>query len=293
MPYFRSKFKKRAAIFGALFLFYSSQGFATKIETYKDLIEKSYTLSLQKDRTQAVAILISAIKRESSRALVQTPPPRELLAALDDVSTLFYSDKAQQLYELALSLKISDPALARVKLNEAAKVENDNLNIQIEIIRMQIATGECSAAYAQINKIIETNPYSEFIKLHMAQAAVCAGKLEYFKINKPLDLKKNTLAPFWHMVEVEYLFKTNELIRAQQLSNTVAKSYANYPEPLYWQWKIAEEKNENDSGFGQKYVSVCKKLTARQIREYSGDPTLCRRISEVENHIKKNNNPDI
>jgi tetratricopeptide (TPR) repeat protein len=283
------RFWKRAAFGAALFLSWAAfpANKSTGKETYKDIIDKAYNLSLQHDRPQALTILVSAAKKESKKG----PIPSELLSALEEVSGIFYSDKAQQLYELALSFKQTDPQMAMSKLSEASLLEPDNLSILIEMQRVQIETGECSAALKLGEKISETNPYSDIEKLHCGQAAVCAGKFDVYAGCAPADLSKGSLSVYWQIVNIERLFKKAEYSEALERLTQVEKVDPRYPESQYWRWKIQGQLNQNNEKAGQKYLTECHKVTPRQLRDMSPDPKLCRRLAEVENSLKKSHNP--
>ncbi|HWU44304.1 MAG TPA: hypothetical protein VN132_12725, partial [Bdellovibrio sp.] len=88
-----------------------------KAETYKDIIEKAYNLSLQKDRQQALNILLSALQKETRPQNIA-----ELRKVLSDVSHVFFSDKAQQLYETGISFRKTDLNQAQTKLTEALRI---------------------------------------------------------------------------------------------------------------------------------------------------------------------------
>ena len=64
------------------------------------------------------------------------------------------------------------------------------------------------------------------------------------------------------------------------------------PQIQYWFWKLQTELKDNSEKSAQKYISECKKLTSRKLRIYQVDPFLCRNVTEVENFLKKNNNPE-
>jgi tetratricopeptide (TPR) repeat protein len=278
---------KRATLVVALFLFAPTLRAANKSETYKDIIEKAYNLSLQHDRQQALMILVSAAKKETRKSAL----PSDLASALEEVSSLFYSDKAQQLYELALSLKQTDPPLAMSKLNEASLLEPDNLSILIEMQRVQIETGDCSSALKLGDKISEINPYSEMEKLHCGQAAVCAGKFEVYTACSPADPNKGSLGIYWQVANIERLYKKAEYSDALEHIAQVERANPRYPEAQYWRWKVEAELKQNNEKSGQKYLTDCHKLTPRQFRDLSPDPKLCRHLAEVENSLKKSHNP--
>lgn len=279
------KILKRAALVAALF--FAPQASLATTETYRDLIEKAYNLSLQKDRTQAVSILVGALKRESRKSVAQ----KELASALEQVSKVFYSDKAQQLYELALSLKFTDSPTALSKLQEAARLEPENISIEIALARQLLSNNDCDGASALITKYKDLAPAIEEIRLVQGQAKVCLGQFPaYLAIKNNLDLKQSSFALFWQTLESEYFFKTGAFPKALESALAAQKLDPNLPEAHYWQWKAEKQKSPKAA---QKYLSLCKTLNSRQQRQYLPEPQLCRRTAEIETFLKKNNNSEV
>lgn len=261
---------------------------APKTETYKDIIEKAQNLSLQKDRGQAVLVLTKALARETKKSLAQ----KELTQALEEVSTFFYSDKAQQLYELALTLKTTDVPAAISKLQEASRIEPDNLLIQLELGRIQISSGDCSKALGQLKKLQEQFQFLETAQLAVGQAAVCAGNFEdYTTVKINVDMKKSALGLYWTIAELEYLNKTGSYQKLKEL--VLQRQEASYPELLYWAWRADVDQKIKADKLGQKYLAACKNLSLRTARQHQYDPTLCKHLSEVETYLKRTNNSDI
>jgi len=278
---------KKATLLVAFFILSQKISAVTgKTETYSDLIEKAYHLSLQKDRAQAVGILVSAVKKESKKGKV----PKELQEALSEISQSFYSEKAQQLYETALSLRQTDPSAAISKLSEANQYDPENLLVSLEIGRNQIAKNECQSAIELGKKLKEIYPFHEAVDLMIAQSAICSGKLNEVGLMKLADHKRSEYAIHWYLVYAEYLFRKNELSQLRSTLNEAAKFDPQNPQVHYWYWKIAVETKEPSHKNAQKYVSECKKMTSRKTRDYFVDPFLCRNVAEVENFLKKNNN---
>jgi len=259
-------------------------------ETYQDIIEKAYNLSLQKDRIQAISLLLGALKKESKKSLAQ----KELNAALDQVAKVFYSDKAQQLYELALSLRATEPGLAVSKLQEAARLEPENTSIEIALIRQSLSTSDCAAAAGRLLKQKDLAVTLEELRLVAAQTALCQGKFnDYVTIRNAVDVKNSSLNSFWQTAELEYLYRTGAFTKAQETAMNLQKSDMGFPEALYWQWKSELELKLKADKAAQKYLSQCKTLNSRQQRLYLPEPMLCRRTAEVESFLKKNNNSEI
>lgn len=301
----RLKFKnlKRAAVSAALFFGLSLSGvvFAKQpkmtqmpsgnhSETYRDLIEKAYNLSLQKDRTQAIGLLIAGSRREGKKS----PASKELLQALEKVATVFYSDKAQQLYELGISLKTTDPTVALSKLQEADRLEPENLSIALELARISLSQNDCDAAAARMKKIKDLGELLEEPKLVESQAQICLGRLDEFQKNRSqIDIKKSAYALFWQVTDIEAAIKEEDFAKAKEIAMALQSVDSHFPGAYYWDWKSSQELKLKADASAQKYLNNCKTLSARQIREYSKEPTLCRHTTEVETFLKKMNNSEI
>ena len=280
---------KRATLIVALFFSLAAK-VAGSVETYQDIIEKAYNLSLQKDRTQAVTILLAALKKESKKSTAQ----KELSAALDQVSKVFYSDKAQQLYELGLSLKSTDPSLSASKLQEAARLEPENASIEVALARLALANGDCAAVAGRLMKQKDLVIAIEDLRLVAAQTALCQGKFnDYLTSKNGNDVKNSSLSSFWQTAEMEYLYRTGAFAKVQEAALSLQKQDPSFPEALYWQWKSELELKIKADKVGQKYLSQCKTLNSRQQRVFLPEPMLCRRTPEVESFLKKNNNSEI
>lgn len=258
-------------------------------ETYKDIINKAYNLSLQKDRAQALSLLLGALKREAKKTGAQ----KELIQALDQVAKVFISDKAQQQYELGLSLKFSDPSTALSKLTEAARLEPENSSIEIAIAQQQMMLGDCDGANTRALKNKELSPYLEDWRLVSAQTSMCENNFDTYLALKQASDQKSPLALFWLVLESEYLFRINQAQKAKESIAAALKLDPLFPENLYWDWKLSQQLKLKGERQAQKYISTCKSLNSRQQRNYAAEPFLCRRTAEVETFLKNNNNAEL
>lgn len=279
----------------APFLFFLTTGFlftafGKPTETYQDIIDKAFTLSLQKDRTHAVQILNQSLKKESAKGA----PPQELLVALEEVAGTFYSDKAQQVFEQALSLKKTDIRGAQQRLGEALKLEADNFQILIEQVRLSILNTDCGVAQEQAETLFSLYSQIETARLILAQASVCNGKFEKSRqAREGIDTKKSPLQLFWNSVDAELAFKSGNLGQIKALADEASTRDPLFPELHYWRWKTESENPKQAEKAGQKYLSLCKSLSPRSSRKFMMEPLLCRRTAEVENFLKKNNSAGI
>lgn len=270
-----------------LLLCLAKSGVASRAtETYQDIIDKAFTLSLQRDRAHAIQVLTQSLKKESSKG----PPPQELLVALEEVASSFYSDKTQQYFEQALSFRRSEPARSLQKLGEALKFEPDNLQILTEQVRLQIMTGDCGSAATNAEKLFSDFQPLEISRLALAQASLCAGKLDRVrKAKESIDSKKSSFQVYWNMVEAELAHRAGQNAAAKEFLSEALKYDPGFPETQFWFWKFEGEMVKVSERAAQKYLSLCKSLSPRAARKYLNEPLLCRRTAEVETFLKKNN----
>lgn len=254
-----------------------------KTESYKDIIEKAYNLSLQKDRAQAIQILNGAIKRSATNVSAVT----ELKHVENDLGRLFYSEKAQQLYELSLSVRVTDPNQGFNKASEAMRIEPDNVSIILEVARQQMSKGDCSGAREGLLKAKKIYLHDEEVQMSLAQAYLCDGDTKsYLAIRSTVDLKKSYLVKNWAMLDIERLFRDEQIEQARALLLVYLRGDTKYPEANYWQYRIDKELKKDTKSSATKYLSLCKNLTHASFRMYMMDGLLCRRQAEVESAEK-------
>ncbi|XGC80907.1 tetratricopeptide repeat protein [Bdellovibrio bacteriovorus] len=276
---------KRAALVAALSissLVSSAQTKTAKSETYKDIIEKAYNLSLQRDRQQALNILANALQKENRPQAIA-----ELKKTISEVGHIFFSDKAQQLFETGVSLRKNEVSQALDKVIEASRIEPDNFSIIKEQARLLVAKGDCKNAQELVQKQLWVLPYDEEFKLSLAQAYACLGKwADYQKLADTVAIKKSPLQKFWSVLEADKYISGKNLARAQEVLTNLKKSDEKYPEISYWLWKFDLAQKRNNLDIAQKYVMTCKNISANQYRQYMIDPMLCRHLTEVEGELK-------
>ena len=253
-----------------------------KSETYKDIIEKAYNLSLQRDRQQALNILANAVQKETRPQAIA-----ELKKTASEVSNVFFSDKAQQQFEIGVSLRKTDLNQSLDKLTEASRIENDNFLIVNEMARLMIAKGECKNAQDIVQRQLSLIRFDEELKLSLAQAQVCQKRwVDYQKTAESVGIKKSAQQKFWLPLEIDKHLAGKSFSKAVEALATLKKLDDKYPEVSYWMWKVDQEQKKPNVTAGQKYVMACKNISANQYRQYMIDPMLCRHLTEVESELK-------
>ncbi len=266
-----------ALVFSAPFVFAKPVG----AETYKDIIEKAHNLSLQNDRQQALNILSAAVKKET-----RLPAINELKRVAKELSQTFLSDKSQQLYESALSLRRTDVNQALERAAEARRLEPENSLIVLEQARLLVGKGDCRGAQESLQKQLSLLAFDEDLRLAQAQAAVCLEKWTDYQKAKEIDGHKKATSEFWLILEVEHQLSQKDFAKAQDLLAQIQRGAEKYPEQLYWQQIVEQKTKKPHFVTAQKYVMSCRNISVTLYRQYMVDPMLCRRVSEVEVELK-------
>jgi hypothetical protein len=241
------------------------------VTNVEDLIQKSQNLILQKDRAQAIMILVRALNQASSKKEVI-----ELKRNLEDISSLFLSDKTQQMYEAVLSNKRKDINTSLQKMLEISRVEPDQNLISAEAARLHILKKDCQQAFDLMEAQLKKNPYDELYLLTAAQAAACLGsKPELEKIEALSDNKKNNYRQDWLFLEMEKFYNENNKLKVKEKLAEIKKIDSENPQILYWESKAESDQKNTSSSLYEKYIQECKNLTSPRFRKYINNPHLC------------------
>ena len=249
-------------------------------ETYSDIIQKAQNLILQKNRPQALNVLIIAIKNERPSSLGF----KELRKSLSEISRVFISEKSQQAYELSLSLKRTDLNLALTKIVEALRFEPENFTLLLENARQNITKGDCKAALEITQKTQKLNPWDEELNLVIAQTKMCLNDNSGYAMAKEGMISANSLP--WISLEIEKNIKEKNFNKAKDGVSQLKKIDKNYPERLYWAWRIDSEQKINNLEAAQEYKTECQNLTVLYYRRFILDPRLCSRTADIDAFIK-------
>lgn len=253
------------------------------VESTSAVVERAQNLILQGDRHQALALLNRAIQRDQLKPQAQV----ELKKASYEMSRIFLSDKSQQAFEVALSLRRLEPAQALARLQEVLKTEPDQVLIILELSQVMMLRNECGQALELIEKTQLLIPFDEDLMLARMQSLLCLKRFDH-PVFLTLNQQSRRPGPqqlFWLLIELEQAFVEESLVKARSMLEQIQKLDGQAPQIQFWRFRI-EENKKNHLNSAQKYVMSCKNMTAADYRKYSKDPQLCKSIGEFENEIK-------
>lgn len=196
------------------------------------------------------------------------------------VANQFFKQKTQELSELALSFWLRDRKSAELNVNDALKIEPDNLSILIQKWLLLIEKKECK----QVNE--EIKPWVKFdtldvVKLIKARAeALCQSN------NEVLSTPGKGLKIFWIAMELQHEIEKERWDKAQALLEQAIKTNPTMPEIYYFKTKINQALKLSIDEPARKYLALCRNITHRQTREFLLQPFLCQRTKDIENLIK-------
>ena len=290
-----SKFEGRSLL-GALLLAVFIQGSAfaasvessQQLETYQDLVLKAQNLTLQQDRLQTSQVLIRGLQHETRGSAGY----KELQRSLDDLTSVFYTEKAQSLFATAEASFEARPREAIDQLTEALKSEDRNLSILKELARAHLKLDECDKADGRVKTCEEVDPYSAEVKLLRLQVLFCQKNFEALTAkfaSKDPDLEP--VEKYARSLQAALMFRDPTVIekdpkKAKAFISTWEVSGGEDPEVFYWKWELSKILGDSDRLTAVKYTQRCQNLTPRKKKALSLDVNLCKAKDTVEKELK-------
>lgn len=265
-----------------ILIFSSAVAFANQKETYKDIILKAQNLSLQRDRVQACQILTRSMQKESK----QQSAYQELRSSLEQLSTVFYTEKAQALYSQSESLFETKPKDSIEKLQEALKLEEGNLTILKTLVRDYIKINDCSSAETYQKNIENFDKLTPEVNLLKLQVQACSknwSAVELILQNKDLDW--TGVEKYMYVYQLNLSLDKKDFKKAKVIMAQWESSSPDYVEQNYWKDQILCLQEQGDKPSLQKYIQNCKNMSTRKKKSYFLDVDLCQKLSESEQRM--------
>lgn len=247
----------------------------------REIIEIAQNLVLQKDRDQAVRLLIKAQGTEKNKNVSS-----EIRSILTDIGSLFLYDKSQQEFESSISFKKTDPSKWLAAVERAQKIEPDNTLVMYELIRNHINKKNINRAKEIAEEFRAKNPFDKNVVLATVfiQLASNDGKdLTPAKTRlKDLQLPNyNAIAGYIELLERVLAGNKEKALAAIAV---LKKEDSLNPQISYWESQIAgKTKTDEDP--------ICESFPEHYYRRYYHDLFFC--SSALENFFKfKDVNPN-
>lgn len=271
-------------IFLFFILTFSFAGISAENVSPMSPVELAQAKALLKQRKEACAILVGAIEANKAQPKVVA----KLQDALDAISTTFFTDKGQKLFESAQAAAIDNAEIAISTLKEVRLLEDQNLLVNLALARIYIARKEYDAANEILTVSRQLNPRSQDALILSLKLNLAEGKFEVFRgravglsaLNKNQDifLKQFVAQDYWHQQLTRKAF---------DLFQKISELEPAYPESYFFLAKTGQELGKNTEDWSRRYVSLCKNIDARTRRKYGNEPNLCGQVKEIEDELAK------
>lgn len=270
----------KAAILCAAFLFVlliNSKSDAQKTEL-EGVKQKATELLLQKKKSQAVQLILNHIKNNSAHNKKE-----EAIEFLVKVAQKFIFREAQEAYENSINLTLDNIKEAGKSNDRCLAIEPQQLECLIQKTRLLMREKNKRAALDAGRKIKELVPHSKYeswIELVSQRNDLEFKNKQVFK-NIPEKLSEENIGLL--LLELDRGFLAKNYSRAKDLITYFEKHYPDWPDLLFYKYKLnlesSEEKQKNgaDANIEQLrlYASKCKSLSKTTARKFRYDFDLC------------------
>jgi tetratricopeptide (TPR) repeat protein len=252
-------------------------------ESYKSIIAKAQELTLSQDRKSVTKLLVDALENEPRG----TKAFKELKKTLTGLSEMFYTEKAQRIYESARSISEVDTAAAIDKYLEALMIEPGNAKILREITRGYLAKGECKKSLDQTKEALLQNPFSTDFFLLRLQSKACLGTIEDFQaeLANPF-VEKDSVSLYIDLVQAQHMISTEKYVAALDVLEKAKQKDPTFPEIYFWIVKIKTKLNQPAVEEMHKYVSLCKESPIKIRSKYMWEPRTCKELKGLEKQLE-------
>lgn len=271
-----------------IFVFLGSAGLSAQnkknkpTDSYKSTIQKAQELTLAQDRQKMTRLLVDALEKEprESKAF------KELKRTLSSLSEMFYTEKAQRVFESGRSLTETDLASAIDKFSEALSLEPGNAKVVKEMTRGFLAKGECKKALEQTKEALLLNPFNTELFLLRLQSKACLGNIEDFEaeLANPF-VEKEGVSLYLDIVEAQYHVSNEKYQSAVEALERAKQKDAKFPETYYWLSQVKQKLKMKPNLDIERYVSLCKGDPAKVRSAYIYEPRTCRELKNMERQM--------
>lgn len=206
----------------------------------------------------------------------------------DSIFNTFYTEKAMNYYEVARHLYFKEPTEAQASLEKAFGVESQNGKVFLLWSRLLIRQDNCGPILEKIKTMLRSFSDNQELLLVQGQTLACLKQGEelkkWFADNVNLEA---VFAKYFAIIKIKYHFQLQELNEVKRWIDILRRHDSNFPELLYWDWKVSGTNEEDRTTLAKKYITRCEKLTDAERRQLIIEPTNCNSIKETK-EIQKN-----
>lgn len=253
--------------------------------SYKDIIERAQQLSLKQERKEAQQYLLSAIEKEKD---IKTKSV--LVGTLKKLSEIFYTDKAQKIFEQGNAQVRQKPTEALRAFKQVLELEPNNTKVLVSMGRTYLLLGQCRDSFATSENLEGLDPYSQDNFLLKIQAQTCLKEFDDLEQNiTARDVKDPEIALHLDLALAQMSYFKGQFSDAIKYVQKAIKLNEGFPENYYWENQILEKMSKPSLESAKKYVKLCKTMSKTDLSKFEREPRLCQEYKGIETKIEEQN----
>lgn len=269
----------KAALLCAAFLMpFLSSKCLSQDSDFDSVKVKATELLLQKKKSQALFLIQAYLKAAHS-----IQKKEEALDFIIKVAQKFISREAQEAYENSINLTLENAKQAASSNDRCLALEPQHLECLVQRSRLQVREKNTRGFIETRNKIKELAPQSKFDHWLELVGQKTDSDFKNRQTIKTLPDKVIEENIGLLLLELDRSFLAKNYSRAKDIINYFEKHYSDWPDLLFYKYRInlesTEEKQrggaDNNSEQLMLYANKCKSLSKTTARKYRYDFELC------------------
>ncbi len=245
---------------------------------YKEIIARAQQLSLQQARSEAQQMLLTGIQKEKD-----LKGRAALITTLKKLSEIFYTDKAQKLYEQGNVLIRQKPAEAMKAFKAVLEIEPKNTKVLTTLGRTYLLLGQCKDSLETSHVLDGLNPFNNENFLLQIQARTCLQDFESLEKDiEEKDVREPAIGLHLNLALAQMHYFKGELGESFKYLQRAEKISEAFPENYYWENQILEKLNKPATESAKKYVKLCKTLARSDWAKFEYEPRMCQEYKSIE-----------
>lgn len=238
---------------------------------------------LKKDRVAALKILSEAEKNEKS-----LKKRSEIQAEAKRIAKIFFTNDGQRAFELAESIRYSGQTGYLAKYEEAFAKEGPHAGIYLGMSLGHLVAKNCAKSLEMASAATDLIADMHEAQFLIWRSQLCMNPKEIPSATLPQDVN-GSVAAMRDALLASAALQRQELNGAENLARKSISADPKYPMGYYWLWqvKLKEGSGNNETEEAEKYLALCKEVTAEVRRKYYLDSDLCFDLVTAQEYLKK------
>lgn len=239
---------------------------------------------MEKGQRQEALEFLNATK---SKPNLSESDKSQLALAVDKISRMFLTEKAQKSFERAESFYFEQKSEAKVFYEEARAAEPSNVLIALGLIRFYLQQEQCGPAAEIVSQTKKQLPLSFDLEFYSAEVNHCSGEPSEPLLIVPAKPTGHIKAVEINALLSQQAFLSGQFELALSEADKAAQKDSAYPEAYYLGWQARQALLKPALDPAKRYLLLCQSVTTGLRRKYTATPLLCSRKVKVAEYVKE------